>query len=407
MVLQLLALLAVFWAAAAAGRVLARLARLPSVIGEITVSLLLGPAVLALAGPAMFAAALPPDLFAVLKQIGEAGLVLFLVGVVHRLDHGPAGLRGGGVRRITAGSLGIPLLTGLAFAAWVLWLAPPQLRGHADGPALVLMLAVAMSVTAVPVLARIIEERRADLGRSGELSMMASMLIDSLSWVLLAIALGLQTGGPMGVVVTFVVIAVGGAIAFAANKGLSTPWAIRLSAGNPRLIAVALGVIAVAAGAGARTAGMTAVFGAFLVGVMVPRTESWSTVVGLIGRVGRALVPVYFVVAGTTVFTGGLTALPWLGVVLAVGLGFTGKVVGGYLGARWASEDRLTSTRVGVLVNTRGLTEIVVLQVGYAAGLLTPGLLVALLAMALVTTASTGPLLDLVDRVAARKGVLR
>ncbi|QUQ64188.1 cation:proton antiporter [Kutzneria sp. CA-103260] len=397
-VLQLLALLGALCVAAAVGRLLARLARLPSVIGEIVVSLLLGPALLATGGPAVYAAVLPQDLLAVLKEIGEAGLVLYLVGLVHRLDHGPGGLRGRGVRRITIGSLGIPLVAGLAFAGWVLWLAPPELRGHANASALVLMLAVTMSVTAVPVLARIIEERKAALGRSAELAMMASMLIDTLSWLLLAVALGLRTGGIGGVLQAFVVLAVGGAIAWAAHRGLATAWSTRLCASSPRLVAVVLGAVAITAGTGIRLAGLTAVFGAFLVGIMVPRTEGWSVVVRWIGRIGRALVPVYFVVAGTTVFTGGVAALPWLAVVLAVALGILGKVLGGYLGARWGGEDRLTSVRIGVLVNTRGLTEIVVLQVGYTAGLLTPGLLVALLVMALLTTALTGPLLDLVDR---------
>ncbi|MFD9961907.1 cation:proton antiporter [Amycolatopsis sp. NPDC058986] len=410
MVLQngvhLLILLGALCVAAAVGRMLARLARLPSVIGEIIVSLLLGPALLATAGPAVFAAALPQDLLAVLKEIGEAGMVLFLVGIVHRFDHGPGGLRGKGVRRISIASFVIPLVAGLAFASWVLWLAPPQLRGQAATPALVLLLAVTMSVTAVPVLARIVEERRVALGRSAELSMMASVLIDTLSWLLLAVALGLQSGGLGGVLQAFVVLAIGGVVAFAAHRGLATPGVTRLSASNPRLVAVVLGALAVTAGAEVRLAGLTAVFGACLVGMMIPKTEGWPAVVTLIGRVGRAFVPVYFVVAGTVVFTGGVAALPWLAVVLAIALGILGKVLGGYLGARWGGEDRLTSVRIGVLLNTRGLTEIVVLQVGYAAGLLTPGLLVALLAMALVTTALTGPLLDLVDRCTARRKAL-
>jgi Kef-type K+ transport system membrane component KefB len=167
-------------------------------------------------------------------------------------------------------------------------------------------------------------------------------------------------------------------------------------------------VVALAAGTAVHSLGLTAIFGAFLAGVVVPRDEAWSRVVALVSRVGRAFVPVFFVVAGTTLSTSGVSAFPWIGVALALALGVLGKVGGGYAGARWGGEDAVTSLRVGVLVNTRGLTEIVVLQIAFTAGLLTPGLFVALLVMALVTTALTGPLLDLITRRAgaAREEVL-
>jgi Kef-type K+ transport system membrane component KefB len=403
---HLVVLLGALFAVALAGRALARVLRLPTVVGEIALSLVLGPVLLAAAGPRVFAAVLPADVTAMLKQIGEAGLVLFLVGIVHHLDRGSGGLRGRAVARITLGSFAVPVVTGLLFACWVLWLAPPQVRGGAGTPALVLMLVVAMSVTAVPVLARIIEEREANLGRSGELAMMASMLIDTPAWLLLAVALGFASGGLGGVLWAFAAILLGGVIAYAAHHGLATARLTRLSTTSTRAVAVGVGVVALAAGQGAHAAGLTAVFGAFLVGMMIPKTEGWATAVALISRFGRHLVPVFFVVAGATLSTGGISALPWLAAVLAIALGIAGKVSGGYLGARWGGEDRLTSVRVGVLVNTRGLTEIVVLQVGYTAGLLTAELFVALLVMALVTTTMTGPLLDLVDRVQTRRTAL-
>ncbi|HEX8867974.1 MAG TPA: cation:proton antiporter [Lentzea sp.] len=395
-VLHLVVLLGALFAVAAAGRVLARLLRLPSVIGEIALSILLGPVLLHAFGPSVFAAVLPRDVTGLLKQIGEAGLVLFLVGIVHQLDHGANGLRSRTVGRITLGSFAVPLLTGLVFAAWVLWLAPAEVRGTADVGALVLMLAVAMSVTAVPVLARIIEERKAELGRAGDLSMMASMLIDAPAWLLLAVALGLAAGGLGGVWIAFATIAVGGVLAYVGHRFLGR-FSTQAST-YPRIFAVMLGLVALGAGNGVHALGLTSIFGAFLAGLMIPEGPAWARVVGLISRVGRVFVPVFFVVAGMTLATGGIGALPWFGVVLAIVLGVVGKVGGGYLGARWGGESELTSLKIGVLVNTRGLTEIVVLQVGYTAGLLTPGLFVALLAMALVTTTLTGPVIDLIDR---------
>ncbi len=396
-VFHLVALLLAFYAVAALGRVLARALRMPTVIGEIALSILLGPVLLAAFGKGLFTAVLPPDITGALKQIGEAGLVLFLVGVVHHLDRGSGGWRGRALGRISFGAFVVPLLTGLVFAAWAVWLAPADVRGDAPTVALVLMLAVAMSVTAVPVLARILEER-SDLGRASGLSMMASVLIDTPAWLVLAVALGLNAGGLGGVWLAFATIGVGGLVALAGNRLLGSPPAVRFASGRPRTTALGLAVVALGAGTAVHSLGLTAIFGAFLVGVMIPRNEAWSQVVTLVSRVGRAFVPVFFVVAGATLSTSGVAAFPWAGVALALVLGILGKVGGGYAGARWGGEDRVTSLRIGVLVNTRGLTEIVVLQIGFTAGLLTPGLFAALLVMALATTALTGPLLDLITR---------
>ncbi|GHH39922.1 cation:proton antiporter [Lentzea cavernae] len=403
--LHLAALLAAFFAVAALGRVVARVLRLPTVVGEIALSILLGPVLLAAFGKDVFGAILPAGLTGVLKQIGEAGLVLFLIGVVHHLDRGAGGWRGKALGRITVGAFVLPLLTGLVFAAWAIWFAPAHVRGTAPTTALVLMLAVAMSVTAVPVLARILEER-SDLGRASGLSMMASVLIDTPAWLLLTVALGLAAGGLGGVWLAFATIGVGAVVAWLGYRALSSvAW---FASRRPVLAALGLAGVALGAGAVVHFFGLTSIFGAFLVGLMVPRDEAWSRVVALVSRVGRAFVPVFFVVAGATLSGSGVSAFPWVGVVLALVLGVVGKVGGGYVGARWGGEDVVTSLRVGVLVNTRGLTEIVVLQIGFTAGLLTPGLFVALLVMALVTTAATGPLLDLITRRvgAAREEVL-
>ncbi|SFR03690.1 Kef-type K+ transport system, membrane component KefB [Lentzea waywayandensis] len=395
--LHLVALLVAFYAVAALGRLLARALRMPTVIGEIALSVLLGPVLLAAFGKSVFTAVLPPDITGALKQIGEAGLVLFLVGVVHHLDRGSGGWRGRALGRISLGAFVIPLLTGLAFAAWAVWLAPADVRGTAPTLALVIMLAVSLSVTAVPVLARILEER-SDLGRASGLSMMASVLIDTPAWLLLAVALGLSAGGLGGVWLAFATIGAGALIAVAGNRVLGSAPATGFAAGRPRTTALVLALVALGAGTAVHSLGLTAIFGAFVVGVMVPKNEAWSQVVGLVSKVGRVFVPVFFVVAGATLSTSGVTAFPWVGVVLAIVLGIVGKVGGGYAGARWGGEDEVTSLRIGVLVNTRGLTEIVVLQIGFAAGLLTPGLFVALLVMALTTTALTGPALDLITR---------
>jgi len=108
-------------------------------------------------------------------------------------------------------------------------------------------------------------------------------------------------------------------------------------------------------------------------------------------------VPAFFVTTGLKLWTAS-GGIPWLVAVVATVLAVLAKVGGGYLFSRRGGEDRAGALRVGVLLNTRGLTEIVLLQTGYNAGVITPALYLALLVMALVTTAMTGPLLSGVDR---------
>lgn len=403
---HLIALLGVLSSVAAAGRMVAGQLRLPLVIGEILVSLAFGPALSAVVGRQTFGILLPADITGLLTRIGDVGLVLFLVGVVYHLEHGSGGLRNRAVGRVTVGVFVLPLLSGLVFAGWLFRFGPAELRGSAPLPALLVLLLVAMSVTAVPVLARIIEDREGDLGRSGRLAMMSAMLIDTVAWLMLAVALGLAAGGLGGVTRAVTAIAVGAALTFAGRRALAAPALGAAGARYPRGAAALLAALVLTAAAGARWAGLTAIFGAFLIGMMIPRDAGrgpWNLAVATISGIGRRLVPVFFVVTGMTLFLDSPAALPWAATALCTGLAIVGKVGGGYLGARWAGEDLWSGLRVGALVNTRGLTEIVVLQAGYAAGLLTSGLFAALLVMALITTGLTGPLLSLIDHHEARR----
>src|ERR1044072_5114732 len=126
----------------------------------------------------------------------------------------------------------------------------------------------------------------------------------------------------------------------------------------------------------------------------------WTRAVASVTRTGRTLLPVFFVVSGLTVLAQGLGSTPFLLIALTTLFGTVGKVLGGYIGTRLGGQGHWEGLRVGALMNTRGLTEIIILQVAYDAGILTRPIFVAFLVMALVTTALTGPLLLLVDRAA-------
>ncbi|MFC8917298.1 cation:proton antiporter [Streptomyces sp. NPDC057116] len=392
--------LAVVLLLAAAGRSAARRLRQPEVIGEITVGLLAGPAVIALFGTTALDALLPGPVFDLLKLFGEIGLVLFLVGLAHKLRIGPDRPPRRTVTWVAAGSLVPPLLTGLLLTGWVILTAGPAVRGGAPLPAFVLMVAVAMSITAVPVLSRILADRGMGESAAGRLALTSAIAIDAVGWLMLTVAISLGAGDLSGSLNSARALLFGAVCALAIRYALRTRAARRFCVRLPRSAAVALGASALGVALAMEHMGMTAILGAALVGLAVPGDERapWAGAVSTVSRSGRALAPAFFVVTGITVLTGAFSAASWPLIVVAVALGCAGKLLGGYAGARLGGLPRGTAWRIGALVNTRGLTELIVLQAGLSAGILSAPLVLALVVMALVTTAMTGPLLNVLDR---------
>jgi Kef-type K+ transport system membrane component KefB len=377
---------------AALGRWVARRLGQPAVIGEIVVGLAAGPLLVLAAGGRRVLDGLPLD---EIRLVGEVGLALYLVGVAYEVRPARAGLPPRVLSWVVAGALVPPLAAGLALAAGISAAGGPRLRGDSPAPAFVLMLAVALSITAVPVLARILDDRGLTTAPEGVLSLAAAIAIDAVGWLLLAVTLALAAGGTGRVLASALTIAVGITAAFAVRRALGST-----SRDHGVGSTVALGVAALAAAFVTEHYGLTVVLGAVLVGLAVPHAPGWERPVRLVGRTGAFLVPVFFVVAGFHLLTGPLTAAGWLAVPVVLALAMSGKVFGSYAGARLARIPTRVAWRVGVLMNTRGLTELVVLQVGVEAKILTPTLYLPLLVMALVTTAATGPLLTALERPA-------
>ncbi|MFH9349076.1 cation:proton antiporter [Kitasatospora sp. NPDC017646] len=392
-VLALLAVLLVAYV----GRAISRRLGQPTVIAEIAFGLAIGPVLILLGGKQ---ALLPKETVGWLRDIGHVGLVLFLIGIAHELRRTTVPARGRLIGWTTAGSLVIPLVTGCVFAAAVL--ADPALRGTAPTSALVLLLAVSLSVTAVPVLARILEEQKLFDTPVGKLSMTVSVIIDVIAWVLLALALGLAAGGTGGVPRLLLVVAAGLLVMFCLSRLLRTTAVTAFRDRYGRLTVVLIGAAGLLGSWAFQEEGVTEIFGALLVGLAIP-PDGWHGAVSTVSRIGQPLVPVFFVVTGVNVFSGQFDTMPWFVILLAPVLGVIGKMGGGYLGARLGGAPASDAIRVGVLVNTRGLTELVVLQAGYNAGILTAPVFLALVIMALVTTAMTGPCYSLLERGAARR----
>lgn len=384
-------------------RLLAKPLRQPAVVLEIAAGITVGPVLVAIGGPDTVSTLLPTGVLGWVRFVGHIGLVLFVIGVAHEIRVKPSELRGKLIGWTTAGGLLVPLVAGALFAIWVLTDGGPAVRGTAPASALALLVGVSLSVTAVPVLARILADDGLSETLIGRLAMAVAVLIDAASWLLVALAIGLATGGFGGTVRVLAVLAAGVFVATVLRRVLNaarvTGWCARF----PRGTALALAVAGLAASGVLQRWGLTEIFGAVLVGFAVPAAgKTWYRPVLIVTRIGRALVPLFFAVTGVTVFTGVIGAVPWAVIALATVLAGAGKVGGGYLGARIGGLPPAAAVRTGVLLNARGLTELVVLQAGYQAHVLTPSLYLALVVMALVTTASTSPAYRLIDRGAGR-----
>ena len=362
----------------------------PPVVGEILSGILLGPAVL---GSALAGALFPGPVRVALEPLATLGLVLFMFGVGYELDHRL--VRSPAAVSVAAGATVLPLLLGVGLAGW---LAGPH--QHAGSLAFALFIGIAMSVTAFPVLARILADRGLSGTRVGALALSGAAAGDVAAWSLLAVVLSMA-GGKSAWTTLFAIPAVLVMI-FLVRPLLAATLSRRT---GPAVFAVlAAGLLLTAAATD--LLGLHIIFGAFLFGAICPRGHEQlrTDVVDRLTGVGRQLLlPVFFVVAGYQLdLTGiGLPDIGELAAILAVAV--IGKAAGAYLAATLHGLPPQEAASLGVLMNTRGLTEIVVLTIGLQAGILDHRLYSLMVIMALATTAMTGPLLSLVGRSAGRR----
>lgn len=265
------------------------------------------PVLLATVGRKSFNALLPSPILRTLQLIGLAGLVLFLAGVAHEIN---APRRAGWFRTlgfVGFGSFVPALLTGAAFAAWI-WgrcKTGGQIVGSAPFASFVLVLAVCFAVTAVPVLARILVEHGLMSTPVGQLAIAAAARIDAIAWILLSVAIGLTSGGLGGAVIAACLLLAGCTAAVLLRRGLSTDAVQCVSNRSPRWTAVAIGLITLTFAWLLEHYGLTAVVGAVLAGLAIPRRggSGWESAVHHVRRLGNLLTPVFFVATGIAVLT--------------------------------------------------------------------------------------------------------
>jgi Kef-type K+ transport system membrane component KefB len=384
---------AVILVAARAGSLLFERIGQPPVIGEIVAGLALGPTVLGALPGDPSADLFPAETLDVLKLIGQLGLVLFMFTVGWDLDLRVVRRREAAGASVSISSIVLPFAFGLALAVHLH--AEHDIVAGAAVPfwPFALFLGASLALTAFPVLARILRETRLEATPLGALVLMAAAIDDLVGWSVLAVALAvLASSGAW----EYARIVLESLLFIAVVVAVVRPLLHRLSdSASPAWHALV--VPAAFAGAYATEAiGMHAVFGAFLIGAVMPRPGGDDALAALrrhLSPVVAILAPIYFVTSGMAVDIPGLHAGDLADFVLILSAACAGKFLGAFGGARAARIGVRESAAVGVLMNTRGLIEIVLLTVGRDQGLIDDRLFTLLAVMAIVTTLMTTPVL--------------
>jgi Kef-type K+ transport system membrane component KefB len=384
---------------------LATVLRQPAVVGEIAAGLLLGPSLVGQLWPTAFTFLFPESSLDILRLLSQVGVLLFMFSVGLDVDVAHLRQRAPTAIAVSHFSIVVPFLLGVVAA---LALFPHYAPAGVPFHSFALFMGIALSITAFPVLARVIEERGLTRTPLGTTALACAAVDDVTAWSLLAMVVTLVTAGGIGGTLAFMVCAL--ALFMAVMVWAVRPWLGRsfedergpLSRGRTAYVLIVL----LASALLTEIIGIHALFGAFLAGVIMPpshelrrqlreRLESLSSVF---------LLPIFFVYTGLRTQIGLLNdAASWAVCVGIILTAVAGKLLGSMLAARWTGSSWHDAFVLGALMNTRGLMELVALNVGYDLGILSPHMFTMLVLMALVTTAMTGPLIDLASSADARR----
>jgi Kef-type K+ transport system membrane component KefB len=363
-------------------------------VGEVLAGILLGPSFLGWLWPQGAAALVPPEAAPSLRVLAEIGVVLFMFLVGLELDLGLLARRTQATVAVSHASIVIPFLLGATLA---LWLYP--VVGTADVPFVVfaLFLGVAMSVTAFPVLARILRDLGMQRTELGAIALGCAAVDDVTAWVLLALVVGVAQASLDAAVRTLVLTASYVALLATLVRPLVARVVQRLDRreGTPESLVVGACVALLVSAFVTDAIGIHAVFGAFALGALVPHDARLAE--DLERRLGDPvrilLLPAYFAYTGLRTEIG-LLAGPteWTLAAVIVAAATAGKFGGSYVAARLTGLGARTAASLGVLLNTRGLMELVVLNIGLDLGVISPTLFAIMVVMALLTTLATTPL---------------
>jgi Kef-type K+ transport system membrane component KefB len=385
-----------------AGALAARL-RQPRVVGEIAAGLLLGPSLLGRVAPELSAWLFPASSLPVLLAVSHLGLLFFMFLVGLHLDLGRLRSAGATALVTSPASIVVPLGLGIAVSGAV----RPGFAPAVPPLPFALFMGVALSVTAFPVLARILEERGLTGTRVGAVAIACAAVDDVSAWCLLAgvTAYVRAAVGGTSFARTTLLLAV-----FAAAALVLLPLLLRrvLSRSPGAFLPVAV-VTLLTCAALTEAIGVHALFGAFLAGIAMPRAADLrrELAVSLEAVTSVVLLPLFFASTGLRLDLGwlhGAAAWSAFGLILLAAVG--GKLGGSMIAARVTGMGWPDALALGVLLNTRGLVELVILGAGLELGVITPAVYSMMVLMALVTTAMATPVLQALGQGAGSETVI-
>ena len=363
------------------------------VIGEILAGLALGPSLLGAFFPGFKTFLFPASAMPALQTLGEIGLVLYMFSLGTRLDTHLMLRQSRNAIVVSLSGIFLPLVSG-AVLAYFLY---PSLAGSkATLPSFMLLVGTAMAITAFPVLARLLAEKNMLGTKVGTLALTCAAIGDALAWCLLALVIAIiHAKGLTSALLTLGLTLLFIGIMFTVVRPLLA-YADRRISSKRVLIALSL-VLLLLSAYFTNAIGIHPVFGAFLMGIILPRKTTYIEQVRSLDHVNNILfLPLFFVYSGLRTQIGLIGApVLWLICLLVLVIACMGKILGSTLPIRWMGETWKESLTLGILMNTRGLVELIVLNIGLDLGVLSPTLFAMLVIMALVTTMMASPLLPL------------
>ncbi|SKC86045.1 cation:proton antiporter domain-containing protein [Ohtaekwangia koreensis] len=374
----------------------------PTVIGEIIAGIALGPSLMGMYFPEFSAALFPAQSLGNLQFLSQIGLILFMFVIGMELDLKVLRNKAHDALVVSHTSIVIPFALGLGLAYYIYQsFAPPNVQFSSFA----LFIGIAMSITAFPVLARIVQERGIHKTRLGTIVITCAAADDITAWCLLAAVIAIVKAGTF--VSALYIILLAGVYVFIMLK-VVRPFLKRVGDLHSSRENLSKSVVAIffltllLSSYASEVIGIHALFGAFMAGVIMPENMKFKNI--FIEKVEDValvlLLPLFFVFTGLRTQIGLLNdPYLWKITALIITVAVVGKFAGSALPAKFVGQSWKDSLMIGALMNTRGLMELVVLNIGYDLGVLTPQVFAMMVIMALVTTFMTGPVLDLINKI--------
>jgi len=380
----------------------------PTVIGEIIAGIVLGPSLMGIYFPQFSHALFPTESLGNLQILSQVGLILFMFIIGMELDLKVLKNKAHEAVVISHASIILPFALGMGLAYFIYRsFAPIGVKFSSFG----LFLGISMSITAFPVLARIIQEKGIHKTRLGAIVITCAAVDDITAWCLLAVVIAIVKAGSFVSSLYTIILAIAYVMLMIKVirpflKRVGDLYATKENL-SKSIVAVFFLTLLLSAYA-TEVIGIHALFGAFMAGTIMPdNTKFRNLFIEKIEDIALVLLlPLFFVYTGLRTQIG-LIDDPYLwqitGIIILVAI--TGKFFGSALAAKFVGQNWKDSLTIGVLMNTRGLVELVVLNIGYDLGVLSPQIFAMLVIMALVTTFMTTPILSLINRFFPEKNI--